>query len=179
MQKKITFKVDGEDLEAIEDLKKSNPNFREFSIGAIYRTAFNAFLQQNDYILTSDLSTEELVTLFKDPEQVPKWIRKNAYVKSYHRVRWTWLKRYKREELIDALHAFTLSDIDTPMPTGFGECEMLKVSADTLHAYLSDQRAVIFQKRGAPFTKNDEALQKTLFNFYGHDWAAPYFPTSR
>jgi hypothetical protein len=179
MKKKVTFQVDVEDLDTIEDLKKANPNFRELSIGALFRTAFNAFMKQNDYVLTSDLSNEELVALFDDPKRVPKWIRKNAYARPYHRVRWTWLKRYKREELIDALHAFTLSDIDTPMPTGFGEWEMLKVSADTLHAYLSDQRAVIFQTRGAPLTGKDEALQKAMFTLYGHDWAAPFFPTPR
>ena len=166
-------------METIEDLKKTNPNFRELSIGAIFRTAFNAFLKQNDYVLTSDLSTEERVALFEDAERVPKWIRKNAYAKPYHRVRWTWLKRYTREELIDALQAFSLADIDTPMPTGFGEWEMLKVSADTLYAYLSDQRAVIFQTRGAPFTNHDEALQEALFTLYGHDWAAPFFLTPR
>jgi hypothetical protein len=42
----------------------------------------------------------------------------------------------------------------------------LKVRADTLRAFVSSVRAVLYQKEKAPFTLRDMGLRETLFKWY-------------
>lgn len=48
------------------------------------------------------------------------------------------------------------------------------VKADTLTAFLSGFRAVIFQKKPKPFTKNDLELRRRIWEIYPHDRATPF-----
>jgi hypothetical protein len=45
----------------------------------------------------------------------------------------------------------------------------MRVTADTLSAYLSPMRAVLFQTDPQPLTEKDAALREILFELYNHD----------
>jgi hypothetical protein len=49
----------------------------------------------------------------------------------------------------------------------------LKVKADTLGAFLSVKRAVLFQREKKPFTKRDVELRKKIFEIYTKDRQTP------
>jgi hypothetical protein len=49
----------------------------------------------------------------------------------------------------------------------------LKLKADTLQAYLSTQRAVLFQRERKPFTKRDVELRRRIFEIYPRDRSTP------
>jgi len=51
--------------------------------------------------------------------------------------------------------------------------EELKVSADTLRAFLSPKRAVLYQKHNSPFTSNDLELRKRIIELYPRDRVSP------
>jgi hypothetical protein len=48
------------------------------------------------------------------------------------------------------------------------------VKADTLIAFLSGFRAVVFQKEPKPFTKKDLELRRKIWEIYPHDRATPF-----
>jgi len=48
--------------------------------------------------------------------------------------------------------------------------------ADTLSAFLSESRAVLFQRMRAPFSKRDMKLREMAFLLYPHNGLAPFLP---
>jgi hypothetical protein len=51
--------------------------------------------------------------------------------------------------------------------------EELKIEADNIKAFLSPQRAVLFQKEPAPFTAKDMELRKRILELYPRDRITP------
>lgn len=169
MKKRITFQIGEEYIEMIDDLKQ-DVHFREISLGGVIRTALHEYLNHLGYVLTSELSPEELAATFGEVESVPKWFRKQDHPKAYNHVRWTWTRRYGVEELTKALRDFDVTKLNFP-ESRFGSqtVEMMRVSSDTLNAYLSPMRAIIFQTEPQSLTEKDEALRQILFELYNHD----------
>jgi len=53
------------------------------------------------------------------------------------------------------------------------------MKADTLYALLEPDKATLFQKEAAPFTKRDLALRERIFKLYPHMFLAPSPPILR
>ena len=51
----------------------------------------------------------------------------------------------------------------------------IRVKADTLYAFLSAYRAVLFQKKAAPFTERDRYLEEIILKCYLHTHSTPLF----
>lgn len=97
----------------------------------------------------------------------------------YYYVRFKWFKRADmggaKRELEESFQVTSLRahrggrDIDlSPF-----EREELRVRADTLAAYLSPFRAVLFQREATPFTRRDLELRDVLFRIYPRDVPSP------
>lgn len=54
------------------------------------------------------------------------------------------------------------------------ERDELKVSADTLSAFLSRFRAVLYQKEAAPFTAKDMEFRNKIFELYPRNRPTPF-----
>ena len=55
-----------------------------------------------------------------------------------------------------------------------GQREEIEVKADTLSAVLSANRAILFQKEGAPLTRRDTGLRETILDLYPHSRPTPF-----
>ena len=99
--------------------------------------------------------------------------------KPYHYVRFEWrnvdLKKLKEE--VEESFYVRLREL----PRGEKDWSLLRnerdefvVKADTLNAYLSLSRAVMFQKTPAPFTRKDIELRKKIFEFYTKTRNSPF-----
>lgn len=61
----------------------------------------------------------------------------------------------------------TISDIpDDPMSIHQYNIREFEVKADSLYAFLSPLRAILFQKVKKPFTSKDLKLRERIFDFY-------------
>jgi len=79
----------------------------------------------------------------------------------------------------DLSSSFQVCPLDRQQPTatsviGRDIQEMFLVKSDTLHVYLSQVRAIMFQKEGKPFTENDVKLRDTIFATYRHSTSTPF-----
>jgi hypothetical protein len=54
------------------------------------------------------------------------------------------------------------------------EFNTIEIQADTLYAYLSPYKAILFQKKKAPFTSKDLDLRKTIMSLYTHSRASAF-----
>ena len=96
--------------------------------------------------------------------------------KPYRYVRFCWSQEYKLEKLAEELEAnFTLvkppeKEVTNMMGRNLG---VIEVKADTLFAFLSSDKAILFQKEKAPFTKRDMELRKAVFDLYLHNRTTP------
>ena len=54
------------------------------------------------------------------------------------------------------------------------EREALKVSTDTLNAFISPFRAVLFQRESKPFTKRDMELRRIMFEMFDKSTPTPF-----
>jgi hypothetical protein len=97
--------------------------------------------------------------------------------KPYHHVRWNWFRSYKIPELISELKGqFTIIMLKQPEFTGMRsersmlDTQQIVVKADTLSAYVSPIKAVLFQKKSAPFTKKDMELREILLTLYPNSY---------
>ncbi len=101
-------------------------------------------------------------------------------VDGYHYVRYTWWKDIDLEEAADIFNG-TFHVKSKKMPSDNREIalyrdyrEGLSVKADTLGAYLSPIRAVLYQKESALFTARDVDLRKRILELYPHDRPTPF-----
>ncbi|HUV55164.1 MAG TPA: hypothetical protein VMW03_08175 [Candidatus Krumholzibacteriaceae bacterium] len=95
--------------------------------------------------------------------------------RAYLYVRWRWWNRLDLERLSKELS----QKYEVKMLPNFGyelELTLLKderdaflVKSDTLKVFLSPFRAVLLQKKPAPFTSKDLELRKRLLELYPHE----------
>jgi hypothetical protein len=107
----------------------------------------------------------------------------------YNYVRFRWWNEVDFEKIeIDLGKLFdveriTVGDSETSFSLTKGYRERLKVSADTLKARLSGFRAVLYQRKAAPFTTRDLALRSNILKLYpqnrptGLPWLFTHEPT--
>ncbi len=101
----------------------------------------------------------------------------------YHYVRFSWWKKHSPTELVERLkREFTIilpklekyNTYEYDISFYKGERWEALVKADTLSAFLSPDRAVLFQRTRAPFTERDMELRKTIFSLYPHSRPTPF-----
>ena len=103
----------------------------------------------------------------------------------YHHVRFRWWERADIDKIAEKLREGY--SVDTKhWPRDKTEISLQKddrdeviVSADTLTAYLSSFRAVLFQKRAAKLTRRDAELREKVREMYSHDRSTPFSPGGR
>ena len=101
--------------------------------------------------------------------------------RKYTYVRYTWWRDVDVDELERRLsESFTVRPLDLPGDTRY-EIGIYKnvrqetlVKADTLGAYVSRFRAVLFQRERAPFTRRDVELRRQLLETYPRDRPSPF-----
>jgi hypothetical protein len=101
--------------------------------------------------------------------------------RKYSYVRYTWWRQVDIEGLGGELSAeFDVKPVNTPESTIY-EFSLYKdsrnevlVKADTLKAYISRFRAVLFQRERAPFTPRDLELRSRLLEVYTRDRPSPF-----
>lgn len=100
--------------------------------------------------------------------------------KRYHRTRWTWWKNVdlnKANELLSSKFQIEFKRIpwdDERSLSVFRELnDQLKITADTVKAYVTPMNAVIFQPIEAEKTENDEELISELAKLYPRDRPSP------
>jgi hypothetical protein len=101
--------------------------------------------------------------------------------RKYNYVRYTWWSEVDIDELGRELSAeFEIKPVNTPESTVY-EFSLYKdtrnetlVMADTLKAYISRFRAVLFQRDRAPFTPRDMELRRRLLEVYPRDRPSPF-----
>ena len=92
--------------------------------------------------------------------------------KPYYYVRFRWDRGADLEALAEELEGtydvewFSIGRTKEEFSLFKEESVELKVRADTLRAFVSSVRAVIYQKRRAPFTPRDMGLRETLLKWY-------------
>jgi len=101
--------------------------------------------------------------------------------RKYSYVRYTWWSEVGIDELSDEL-----SQMFEVKPLGYPEItehelslykevrDEILVKADTLGAYISRVRAVLFQRDRAPFTSRDMELRRRLLEVYPRDRPSPF-----
>jgi len=106
--------------------------------------------------------------------------------KPYYYVRFRWMKGVDMKEAARELGENFGVETLIP-PTGDFDAAMfkehreeLKVAADTLKAFLSPKRAVLFQSKTARFTERDMELRRRILELYprGRITPFPFFPGS-
>jgi len=101
--------------------------------------------------------------------------------RKYNYVRYTWWSEVDINELGDELSAeFEIKPVNVPEST-MHEFSLFKdardetlVKADTIGAYISRFRAVLFQRERAPFTSRDMELRRRLLEVYPRDRPSPF-----
>ena len=98
----------------------------------------------------------------------------------YHYVRFRWWSRVDLEKASKDLEKFfSVERISLPSDKNEfsmykDEREELKVTADTLTAFLSAFHVVLSQKTAAPFTSKDVALRKQILEMYPQSRPTPF-----
>jgi len=101
--------------------------------------------------------------------------------RKYTYVRYTWWNEVDIDELSDELsRMFEVKPVGYPEITKH-ELSLYKevrdeilVKADTVGAYISKVRAVLFQRERAPFTSRDLELRRRLLELYPRDRPSPF-----
>jgi hypothetical protein len=101
--------------------------------------------------------------------------------RKYSYVRYTWWMEVDIDELGGELSAeFEVKPVNVPESTIY-ELSLYKnmreetlVKADTLGAYISRFRAVLFQRDRAPFTSRDMELRSRILEVYPRDRPSPF-----
>jgi len=98
--------------------------------------------------------------------------------KTYHYVRFRWWHGVDLKKVSDELSKeFSVEPIELPKAIVSiirDERDELKVRADTLSAFLSRFRVVLFQKESAPFTERDMRLRERILEFYPRNRPTPF-----
>ena len=103
--------------------------------------------------------------------------RKDA--KPYYDVRFRWDRGADLEVLAEELGGnyevewFSIERTKEEFSLFKDESVELKVRADTLRAFVSSGRAVLYQKERAPFTPRDMGLRETLLKWYPRKRMSP------
>ena len=101
-------------------------------------------------------------------------------VQPYHYIRFGWFIEVELEKVAEDLDGeFNVGMVVLPrdeMGLSLHKEERgdLEVSADTLTAWLSAFRAVLFQKEAAPFTTRDMDLRNEIFELYPRGRPNPF-----
>ena len=101
-------------------------------------------------------------------------------VKPYHYVRFNWWRRVDLDEAAEELgKEFSVRMVRIPWDARMVSLdqsmnEELRVRADTLAAFLTPFKVVLFQKEAAPFTASDMALRKRMMELYPRERPTPF-----
>lgn len=116
---------------------------------------------------------------FIDVKQTPK-------EKPYYYVRFVWWKSHNLEELVTKLkERFTLVErASSKMEQSEFNWLLdlypeIEIRADTLSVFLSANRAVLFQREKASFTRKDMELREAILDSYPKDRPTPFHLFSR
>lgn len=97
----------------------------------------------------------------------------------YRYIRYNWWRKVDLKEAAEELGgAFSVEDLTMPRDdreySFFKEIrEEIKVRADTLSAYLSPIRAMLFQREPAPLTARDMELRRMILELYPKNRPTP------
>jgi len=100
--------------------------------------------------------------------------------KPYHYVRFNWFKKVDlskvAEKLIGKFEAkiVTMTWDDREISIDDDLRTELRVKADTLAAFLSTLKVVLFQREPAPFTARDMELRKRMLELYPRERPTPF-----
>ena len=98
----------------------------------------------------------------------------------YHHVRFRWGKRADIDKIAEEIRESYSVDMkhwprdNAELTLHKDDRDELIVSADTLTAYLSGFRVVLFQKRAAKLTRRDAELREKVREMYTHDRPTPF-----
>ena len=97
----------------------------------------------------------------------------------YHFVRFLWAARVDLEAKEEALAEYVIGwrnppETESKMHLHLYNLRELKLKADTLNAFISLTRAVLFQKERAPFTPRDMELRKKILEIYPRNRPTPF-----
>lgn len=101
-------------------------------------------------------------------------------VKPYHYVRFNWWKRVDLDEVAGELgEKFSVKLVRIPWDERAVSLdqemnEELRVKADTLNAFLTPFKVVLFQKKAAQFTAIDAELRERMMELYPRDRPTPF-----
>jgi len=101
-------------------------------------------------------------------------------VKPYHYIRFNWWRRVDLNKAADELRetfsveTYTIPWDERAISLNNEMNEELRVRADTLTAFLSPFKVVLFQRDPAPFTERDVALRKKMIELYPHERPTPF-----
>ena len=99
---------------------------------------------------------------------------------AYHYVRWRWRSRLDLERALEEfsqkyeVKMFERPSYEPELTLRKDERDELLVKSETLIAYLSPFRAVLSQKKPAPFTSKDLELRKRVIELYPHERPTPF-----
>ena len=106
-------------------------------------------------------------------------LRRMEKAKPYYYVRFRWMKGVDMKEAARELgenfgvEALIPPTGDTDVVMFKEHREEMKVAADTLKAFLSPKRAVLFQSKTAQFTERDMELRRRILELYPRDRITP------
>jgi hypothetical protein len=98
--------------------------------------------------------------------------------KPYQYTLFRWGKKANLEELEQELsYSFQVKKVIAPVDEREfvidRDRDELRVEADTLKAYLTNSRALLFQKEDLPFTVKDMELREAIKKYYPHNRPTP------
>ncbi len=98
----------------------------------------------------------------------------------YHHVRFRWWERADIDKIAEKIRESYSVDMkhwprdNHDLSLRKDDRDELVVSADTLTAYLSGFKVVLFQKRAAKLTRRDAELREKVGEMYPHDRPTPF-----
>jgi hypothetical protein len=110
-------------------------------------------------------------------EYLPPFISSSRWIlaQAYHYVRFRWWSRLDLEGLSEELsQKYDVKSLDLPsyeleLTYRKDERDEYLVKSDTLTVFLGPFRAVMSQKKSAPFTPSDVELRSRIIELYPHD----------
>ena len=106
-----------------------------------------------------------------------------SQLERYYYVRFVWQRGFRIDELVESLKGdftWTLHSYEDERYFMYdlsflrGLRWEVRVKADTLSAFLSPFKAVLFQRIGAPFTRKDMELRRIVLLLYPHSRPTPF-----
>jgi len=97
----------------------------------------------------------------------------------YHYVRFLWTAPADLGAIEEELERYIVGwrippETESKMHLHLYNLRELKLKADTLNAFISLHRAVLFQKDKAPFTHNDMELRRRILEIYPRNRPTPF-----